>query len=131
MFEGAMEWIKALLPYVLGVVGFLLAEGFKLYYRKTGKQLSSRLKLGIALGLSAGLGFLGIVVTGELQVVILTIRGAVAALPQDPLAATLAVLDLVQYVVKAFGAVFGVASVVYLALKRWLQENGYLSFSKP
>ena len=129
MFEGAMEWIKALLPYFLGGVGFLLAEGFKLYRRKAGKELSSRAKLGVALGFSAGLGFLGIVVSGELQVVILTIRGAVAALPQDPLEATLAMLDLVQYVVKSIGGVFGVASAVYLALKNWMKENGYLSFS--
>jgi hypothetical protein len=130
MFEGAMGWIKTLLPYFLGVVGFLLAEGFKLYYRQAGKELGSRVKLGIALGLSAALGFLGIVATGELQTVIEYVRSAIAALPEDPLDAVLAVLDLVKYVVEAVGAVFGVASVVYLALKRWLQDNGYLSFSE-
>ena len=122
--ESTMAWVMA----ALGIVAFLLIEGFKLYTRVSGTDLSSKAKLWTSLAVCLVVAIAGGLVTGELDFSLML--AGFKLLPEDPMAAVLAVFDLIMQMLKLIGLLLAVASAMYAALKDRMKEARVLSFKR-
>ena len=122
--ENTMAWVMA----ALGIVAFLLIEGFKLYKRVAGTVLSSKAKLWTSLGVCLAVAILGGIATGELDFTLM-LQGFLV-LPEDPMAAVVAVFDLIMQILKLIGLLLAVASAMYAALKDRMKKSQVLSFKR-
>jgi len=110
----------------LGIVAFLLIEGFKLIAKVLGYDIASNTKLKVALVISIVLGTIAGISSGQLQLTPLV--EAVKNLPTEPGALIAALGILLKDLITFAGVVQAISQSVYAMLKEKLKENASLSF---
>ncbi len=122
--EGTMAWVMG----ALGILVFILVEGFKLWAKVAGKPLESRAKLWVTLAVCGIVSVVGGIATKELDFSMML--DGLKFIPTDPMAAVLAVFDLMMQILKLIGLLLAVASALYAALKDRMKAREVLSFKR-
>ena len=121
------EATLGLVMMILGVVAFLLVEGYKAIAKWTGKELDSALKLKVTLVVSFIVGTLAAISSGELDIVPLI--EAVKSLPSEPLQLLNSLFVLVKQLATFAGSIAAIGQAVYALLKGKMEKGGWLSFA--